>query len=199
MTDIWKASDEKLYKASLTAIRRFAREHREMEVCCLFLDSDDPCYGHISISLDTLENNIRSTKKRERSAIDHRRKYLYKPEAWRNAKYQIEIPVLSPFNLDGGDFAFQEYISVDFPSWVRLAKKNDYPRGREHEDDYLEANVRLVMWRVIERLVKTQAFDFLTLASPFMTGYSLHDEGGVLVRLLNWPASASGSSQRLAR
>jgi hypothetical protein len=52
---------------------------------------------------------------------------------------------------------------------------------------------------VIERLVKTQAFDFLTLASPFMTGYSLHDEGGVLVRLLNWPASASGSSQRLAR
>ena len=187
MADDWEASDRKLHKASLVAIKQFAREHPDDEVCCFFFDCDEPRYGHLSISLDTLENNIRSAKELERFAIKNRRKNLRGKLTWQWAKYQIATPVLSPFNTDSGDFAFPEFTEVSFPTWVKLAERGGYPKGDEHEDDYLESNARLVMWRVAEKLVAEEAFAPLKLASPFMVGYSIHDEDAVILRLLKWP------------
>ena len=60
----------KLLKASVAAIKRFVRENPDAEVCCFFFDCDEPCYGHLSISLDTLDNNIRTSKELERIAME---------------------------------------------------------------------------------------------------------------------------------
>jgi hypothetical protein len=46
------------------------------------------------------------------------------------------------------------------------------------------------MWRVAERLVSEDAFAPLLLASPFMVGYSVHDQEEAILRLLNWPRNA---------
>ena len=130
----------------------------------------------------------------ERFAIESRRKYLRGKAAWRWAKHQVSTPVLSPFNTDSGDFEFPEYADVEFPAWVKLAAKGNYPKGAEHEDDYLESNARLVMWRVAERLVAENAFAPLTLASPFLLGYSIHDQEEVILRMLNWPGPAESAA-----
>jgi hypothetical protein len=144
----------------------------------------------MSISLDTLENNIRTTIELERFAIENRQKNLSGEIAWQSAQYQLGTPTLSPFNTNSGDFEFQGYAEVEFPAWIELAEKGSYPRSEEHEDDYLESNARLVMWRVAEQLVADAVFADLKLASPFMVGYSLHDQEEVLLRLLNWPKTA---------
>ncbi len=89
MTDIWDASDRKLYEASLATLTRFAREHSDEEACSFFFDCDDPCYGHMSISLDTLENNIRTAMELERFAIENRRKNLSDEIAWQSEEYQL--------------------------------------------------------------------------------------------------------------
>ena len=58
--DVWEASEQKLHKASIAAIRRFTKEHPDTEVCCWFFDCDDPQYGHVFISLDTPDHNVES-------------------------------------------------------------------------------------------------------------------------------------------
>lgn len=186
----WEASDRKLYKASVAAIKRFARENSGQSVCCFFFDCDEPRYGHLSISLDTPENNIRAAKDLEAYAIANRAKNLRGELTWEWAKHQLGTPVLSPFNTDSGDFEFPEYAEVEFLAWVKLAAKGNYPKGAEHQDDYLESNARLVMWRVAEQLVAENAFAALTLASPFLLGFSFHDQEAVILRLLNWPKQA---------
>jgi hypothetical protein len=187
MASIWESSDRKLHKASLSAIKQFARENPETEVCCFFFDCDDPRYGHISISLDTLQNNLESAKQLEQFAIENRETMLKEESAWRSARYQLGHPVISAFNTNSGDFEFVEFADVEFPAWEKLAEKGNYPKGADHEDDYLESNARLVMWRVAERLVAEHAFQVLNLASPFILGYSIHDQEEVILRLINWP------------
>ena len=190
MADDWEASDRKLHKASVAAIKRFARENPGQAVCCFFFDCDEPRYGHLSISLDTPENNVRAVKELEAHAVESRAENLRGKITWEWAKYQLSTPVLSPFNTNSGDFEFPEYAEVEFPAWVRLAEEGNYPRRAEHEDDYLESNARLVMWRVAEQLVTEDAFAPLTLASPFLLGYSIHDQEEVILRMLNWPKQA---------
>ena len=96
MTDDWEASDHKLHKASVAAIKRFARENPGKAVCCFFFDCDEPRYGHLSISLDTPENNIRAVKRcfgvviQQRSVPQARRKNAGLDGSWR-ADNRLEI------------------------------------------------------------------------------------------------------------
>lgn len=186
----WSKSDERLHEAALSAIHAFAKEHGNVEVCCFFFDCDDPRYGLVHISLDSIQNNIRSAKRLEQYAIESRETNLKGEEGWQSAIYQLSTPVLSPFNMNGGDFEFGCYRTAEFPAWRELVESKDYPRGTECEDDYLASNARLVMWRVAERLVAEDAFAPLFLASPFMLGYSVHDEERAILRLLNWPRNS---------
>src|SRR5262245_47286009 len=101
----WNASEEKLYSASVATIERFSQEHPQEPVCFFAFDSE-PRYGYVLISLDTLQNNIRSVKRREQAAIEQRRKVLTRPQSWESAKYFLRTPVLTAFNTNSGDFAF---------------------------------------------------------------------------------------------
>jgi hypothetical protein len=185
----WNASEEKLYAASVSAIRRFGQEHAQMPVCFFKFDSE-PRYGYVLIGFDTLENNIRWAKKLEQTAVDRRRQRLTRPDSWKSAKYYLKSPRLQAFNTNSASFAFHEFARVSFPDWRELAEGGGYPIGLAHEDDYLESNVRLVLWRVAERLVADEVFKPLTLASPFIVGYEFHDGEEVILRLLKWPAGA---------
>jgi hypothetical protein len=185
----WTASDEHLYAASVAAIRRFAAEHPNEEVCCFAFDTE-PRYGYVLIGLDTLSNNIRSVKRRESFAVEQREKMLRLPSAWQHAKYFLRSPVLTAFNTNSGDFAYSQYARVEFPEWREAAERGDYPTGPARADDYLESNGRLVLWRVAERLFAGGAFATLQLASPFLVVYGIHDQEESILRLLNWPAKA---------
>jgi hypothetical protein len=145
----WSKSDERLHEAALSAIQGFAKEHGKVEVCCFFFDCDDPQYGLVHISLDSLQNNMRSAKLLEQFAIEARRTNLNGNAPWRSAKYQLSTPVLSPFTTNGGDFEFGCYRTVEFPAWRELAESKELPQSGEHDDDYLASNARLVMWRAL--------------------------------------------------
>lgn len=177
----WEASARKLYRAGALAVRRFARQHAGLEVCFFAFDAD-PRQGYVFVSLDTLANNTRVAKQLERKAILSRQKNLQGDRAWCQAKSQLSTPAVSPFNTNTGDFAYPEYVAVEFPAWRRLAERADYPA-----EEYVESNARLVLWRVVEQLVADEAFLALNRASPFLVGYGIHDQEAVILRLLNWP------------
>jgi hypothetical protein len=185
----WRASEEKLYAASLAAIRQFEREHPQQQLCFFAFDAN-PRYGEVLIALDTPENNIRSAKQLEQFAIEGRERMLSGEDGWQSAKYFLRTPVLEAFNTNMGDFAYQGYAKLKFHDWVDLAEEGGYPVGAEYQDDYVEGSARLVMWRVVKRLVAEEAFKALRLASPFMVGYGIHDQEDVILYLLNWPGEA---------
>lgn len=184
----WKEEETRLYKFTLPVIARFAQEH-PTETAAAFMYDSEPRYGYVYIGIDSVANNRRSAQHREQFAIQQQRKYLKKPTAWKYAKHHVNTPVLSPVEPDSGDFAFAEYAELSCPQWTALLQDADYPPPAEHEDDYLEGNVRLIFLRVIDRLVKERAFKAWRLGSPFMLGYAFHDEGATILRFLNWPGA----------
>src|SRR5207302_8752929 len=120
---------------------------------CFFCYDSEPRYGYVFIGFDTLENNIRCALELQRHSVERRKQNLTGRITWEWAKHQLKTPVLDPFNTNSGDFAYREYAEADFPAWRALAESGDYPRGADHEDDYLESNGRLVLWRTAERLL----------------------------------------------
>ena len=185
--DELKKAEEKLYKAAIRAIKAFGKEEPNTEVRCFFLDSDDVEYGRVGVSIDSASNNsdvsldsFKSTKKNRRAACKGKR-------AWELAKHGLSCPPLAVYSTDSGDFDFCEFAEVDLPGWRKVAKKNGVEETDDGDDNYLEGNARISMWRTIERLVKERAFDSLKTGSPFFVGFSFHDEEPTTVDILNWP------------
>ncbi|MEO6891656.1 MAG: hypothetical protein ABI456_18870 [Ktedonobacteraceae bacterium] len=109
--------------------------------------------------------------------------------AWRGAKFNLRsIRESSP---DLGEFAYYPpYAEFRYKELEELCLSGDYPQ-KEHavDDDYIAGNVRITLWKVVERLITSKVFAPLRLASPFRVGYRFHDDGHFIVlRLLNWPA-----------
>jgi hypothetical protein len=194
----WPACDERLHAASIAAIQRLASDKPDEPICYFAFDTE-PRYGYVLISFDTLANNIRSAKRLEDFAIEQRQKWLDREGAWESAKYHLNSPRLAPFHTNSGSFAFPEYAKAAFPEWRELHERGGYPVSEPHQDDYLESSARLVLWRVAERLIAEKAFQSLPLASPFIVGYSIHDQEETILRILNWPAEASHSKSTRRR
>ncbi len=186
----WNKTEDRIFKWSQAAIKKFARAFPDELICSVFFDSE-PRYGYVFLAFDTLDNSIKSAKQLEQFALEGRQRYMKFDEAWRNARYGINTPAISLLNTNSGDFAFQEYAEIQFPAWQRLVESKNYqqkyPKRNEGDDDYLDGNVRIVLWKVVERLVAADAFCQLRRAHPFFVGYAFHDEEEVILRVLNWP------------
>lgn len=183
----WMQAEEKLHNAALRAIKDFCKEEPDTEVRCFFLDSDDVEYGRVGISIDSASNNSDVTSESLKSTKKERRTNLKGRLTWQSARYQLSSPPLETFNTDSGDFDFGEFDEVSLPEWKKIAKKKDLPKTDAEDESFLEGNARLVMWRVLERLVKERSFDSMKTGSPFLVGFSFHDEEPTTVDILNWP------------
>jgi hypothetical protein len=186
----WNSFETRLYDAAVDAINRFADDHPGDPICFFAFDSE-PKYGYVMFALDTLQNNIGSAQQREPYTIKSRNNWLTDKRYWKQAKYYLCHPSVSVFNTNSGDFAYSQYAEVKFPEWESVARSGDYPKGEEHDDDYLDSNARILFWNVVQRLVSDNAFAKLNMARPFMVGYGIHDEEEQILRVLNWPSSAS--------
>lgn len=181
----WTQAEEKLFKAALRAINSFCKQEPETEVRCFFIDSDDVEYGEVHISIDSVSNNLKMTNESLKSAKKSRRANLKGKLTWQWAKYQLST--VDPYNTDSGDFDYGEFAEVSLPEWRKLAKKKELPESDDEDESYLEGNARLAMWRTLERLTKENAFKSMKTGSPFLIGFSFHDEDPTTVDILNWP------------
>jgi hypothetical protein len=185
-TPDWKKAELLLVKESSDAIQAFAAEHPGVE-CCHFAFDSEPRYGYVLIGFDSTTNSLKSAQTRENYAISRRTEMLSEEEAWRDAEYFLNTPVLVPFGDNTGDFEFQFFRECKFPEWQEYAESTEYPAERENENDYLEGNFRILVWRVVESLIASDAFNCLKKSKPFLISYGLHDQEQRILRILNWP------------
>ena len=182
----WQSLEDRLFEQSKALILQFAAEHPDV-VCSFFAYDTNPAYGEFLPSFDSNENMLRIAKEDEQRAIAMREQTLGQEWSWRSAHYVLHsVRDSSP---DVGSFAYHIYAEIRFPELEKLSWSGNYPQTTyESEDDYINGNVRIVLWKVVERLIAVEAFAPLCLASPFRVGYQFHDDGYFIVlRLLNWP------------
>jgi len=182
----WQALEEQLFARSREAILRFAREYPEAR-CSFFAYDANPIYGEFLVSFETAEHSLQQAQENEQEAIKRRNQMLALPEAWRGATHFSTYPAVTEYSPDVGLFAHHMYDPIKVDELDELSASGAYPKGLETDDDYIEGNARIVLWKVIERLIASDAFSALALASPFRVGYQYHDDELIVLRILNWP------------
>ncbi|PUA36615.1 hypothetical protein C8Z91_24860 [Paenibacillus elgii] len=181
----WKEVEERLFQESVSAIKQFSAEHANEEICYFAFDSE-PYYGYVLLCFDTTENSVIEAKRSAERALDFTAQSIEKGMNWQMANSYMTGANLLPFTNNTGDFKYQGYTQVDFQGWQEFADSDAYPKGYSEDQDYLEGNLSIVFWKVIDRLIRENHFSVLKMASPFFVGYGFHDKDQVLLRIINW-------------
>lgn len=84
-------------------------------------------------------------------------------------------------------FAYQAEPALEVEALWQLQSSEGYPQSCEHEDEYAQGNVRVVIWRVVKRLVEAGTCAQLTVVATFRVGYQTDDDELVMLRILTWP------------
>lgn len=179
----WAAIEERLFTFSYEVITRFGREHPEVICSFLAYDVELPFFH---LSFDTPANAIQVAQRTEQEAIARRATMLVLPTAWHGAKDFSTQPPVFDYSHSTGYFAYDTFGEVKVEELEDLNFVQDYPQD-DWGDDYADGNTRIVLWRVVERLIDSEAFHQLRLASPFRLGYQLHGDALTVLRILNWP------------
>lgn len=182
----WHALEDQLVERSRQVIFQFATEYPEV-TCSFFAYEVHPHAGDFLLSFETIEHSLQQAQEQEQWAIASRSKMLSHEWSWRAAKYFSTAELVTDYNSEVEYFAHHLYADLHVKELNKLSAGGEYPKGGETENNYIEGNIRIVLWKVTERLIAHEAFNRLTLASPFRVGYEFYDEPLVVLRILNWP------------
>ncbi len=183
----WQSLEDRLYEQSKTIIQQFAAEHPDV-ICSFFAYETDPIEGYFMLGFDTYENALRMAQENEQRAIKQRNQMLTQDWSWSTAHFILQTPRLTDYSPDVSYFTYPTYVQLDFQELCDLFESDNYPQPPNSvEDNYIDGNVQIVLWKVVEQLIASEAFAPLHLSSPFYIGYQLHTGGLVILRILNWP------------
>lgn len=182
----WHQVEETLFEHGKAAIEQFAQEHPD-ELCSFFAYHSMPLAGQFAVCLDTYFHGIQEAMKYELDNIGQRQTYLKFKDSWRRASHYTEARRILEYTNDAELFHYAFYTEISFDGWSDFFDSEEYPQGRNDDEDYLTGNVCIVLWRVFERLIKAKIFQQLQMSTPFRVGYQFEDHGLVVMRLLNLP------------
>jgi hypothetical protein len=175
-----------LFERSVALIPKFALEHSE-ELFAAFAFTVDSEFAGVALNFDTLENSLLEARREEQSRLNHLNRLFATEHGWRNARYFVAHHTnrMDDCNLRG-TFKYDLIAFVELPVW------EDYFNSSE-ECPELEGRIIVSLWRVVDRLVSSGAFDGLRLSSCFRVAFSFHDDEMIVLRVLNWPRPESPS------
>lgn len=179
----WREVEATLFEQGKAAVEQFAAEHPDL-ICSFFAIVVDPLAGEFAFCFDTLQNAYQQAMKQELYILGDRQSSSKRSESWRYAGSLSASLLEYPSTTE--HFHFFSYALVRF-DWLEFADSEAYPERQEGQEDYLEGNTRLAIWRSLERLITNKTFLQLSIASPFRIGYQFSEESLIVLRFLNWP------------
>jgi hypothetical protein len=178
----WAAAEDFLFEQSACAIRKFAAEHPD-EVFATFAFTVDSDYAGVALNFDTLENSLTEAKRAEQYQVKRRNRLFTTDRSWEDARYYVAHHTnrVDDCNLRG-PFRYELVTFIELPTW------EDYFNSSE-ECPELEGRIIVTVWRVVDRLVLSEAFAGLRQSPFFRVAFTFHDDEMIVLRVLNWPGS----------
>jgi hypothetical protein len=176
----WQGAEELLFERSRAILRRFGQEHPGEPVSLFFYTVDSEFTG-VGLNFDTPANSLRKAKAHQRYEVEYRNRLFASERGWRDARYFVAHPgrQIDDFNRRG-PWKYEVFEFVELAAW------EGYFNGSEEAPE-LEGRIITALWRVADRLVEAKAFDVLRRAAPFRIAFAFHDDGIVVLRILDWP------------
>lgn len=180
----WSAAEDTLFERSAAAIRQFAAEHPE-DLFAIFAFTVDSNYTGVALNFDTWANSLSEAQRNERYQVGHRNRLFAMDGGWRNARYAVAHFTNRVDNCNlRGSFRYE------LVSFVELRVWEDCFNGSQDSPE-LEGRIIASLWRVVERLVASGAFDGLRRSSFFRIAFGFHDDETIVLRVLDWPKAGA--------
>ena len=178
----WPGAEELLFERSQAILRRFGLEHPEEPVSLFFYTVDSEVAG-VALNFDTPANSLHGAQAHQRREIEYRNQLFASERGWQQSHYFVAHPTrqIDDFNRHGS-CKYELFEFVELAAWEDCFNGNEETSEKELEDRIVTA-----LWRVTDRLVKAKAFDVLKRAAPFRIAFAFHDDGIVVLRILDWP------------
>jgi hypothetical protein len=190
----WDVAEQKLLKEALGALKDMRAHHADQLFSYFAFDANAP-YGHVLVSLDTLDNSIQVSQNEYKQFAKNWHKRLNRE--WSSVDTNsLGVSRPLPFSDWFGDFSYAGYRELQFPAWRKyldqaFAAEESGKLVRSERGDsaeqYVEAQAARIMFRTLNTLVKMKAFAGLQLAERFGVGFTNHEGPPVTCHVLNWP------------
>jgi hypothetical protein len=190
----WRQAEGILFEESQKVIREFAQKHPDT-LLSLFAYTVDAEYSGVGINFDTPANSLRKAKVHQRHEIETRNRLFAPDNAWKSAHYYAAGAhgEIDDFNRRG-PWQYEVVSFVPLAAWEQAWEEFCSNPPSDEDDEAgakLEGRIIVSLWRVVDRLVRSDVFDVLKRATPFRIGYAFHDAKLVVLGILNWPELAS--------
>ena len=182
----WNLSFEKLVMETKKSIEKFSAEHNDEIISYINYDTD-PIYGYVLVSYNTLEHSNEFTRKQHDYNLSYIRERIEKPSWQKYALERLKSRSFVPHCDSPGDFKYMGYSEIKFPDWESFSRSEKPSEAEESNTAYLDRNVSMLLWRAMDKLAETDAFNNLKLSSPTLLGFNIHDSAPVVTRMLNLP------------
>ena len=184
-TPDWMAIEEQVYDESLRDILAFAQTHQGVMLSCLAYHVVAYA-GLLQLCFETPDHAVEIARRNEREAIMTRQRLLAPEYAWALASEVLRRFPITLCPHETGEFAY----FVDTPIIIEgidgVDFETEHPTLSQGAGAYIDGHLQLVLWKVIDRLVAADAFNNLSISSPFAIGYQLHSDALVIARMVNW-------------
>ncbi len=177
----WDGAEDLLFERTQIILRQFAHEHPD-ELVSLFFYTVDSEFTGVGVNFDTPGNSLREAKAHQRYEIEYRDQLFAAERGLQEeARYFVAHPgrQIDDFNRCG-PWKYHVFEFVELPAWEAYVNSSK-------EAPELEGRIITALWRVSDRLVKTNAFDLLRRMAPFRIAFAFHDDEMVVLRILDWP------------
>jgi hypothetical protein len=136
--------------------------------------------------MDTSSTSLSAAKEHAQWVYQQQRQRFFGNHPGRNARYHLTTQMMRvvEHNPSTGFFQYDNLGVIHFPEIEHAFEMTQSAQ----ELDNIENEVLVMIWKAIDRLVTDNAFQHLSILSPFRVGFQLsEDEYGLyILRLINW-------------
>ncbi len=175
----WERELEALYGLCVESLARFASEHPDQALAQLVFDCDPPA-DHVLVSLDTADDFVPRRDSMEQALLARRRRQVAARGGWRTAhRYfgRVSQEAHDPGNFEHQFFAEHQVTGLDAYMQAGAAP----PPREDNEESYDRGKLRMLFFRVFDRMVTDGVLARYPSWRPFHLGYAFHSETPVIL------------------
>jgi hypothetical protein len=179
----WSEVEDIVFDESLEALEQISAQLVDDQICYVMFDAN-PGFGGLWLSIDTRSNSIAFAREwLQRDVEKVKKANLEYGKDWNQAAASTGLIGGLPFCNWPSDFKFPCFVDLGFNEWAHFAANEGFQEKHyDFANKYLNGNLVILFWRVIERLIQATE-KFPNFYAPCLWGYCFHDDPPKIIQM----------------